>query len=108
MGKKTINVKMVTDVKRVSSFLDDLVSSIKDGTVCVQKGSDFVTLTPMNDIEVEVEAKQKKNKESLILELSWKTKDENADESIDIFKISSSQPEPEPEEEEEAATEVSE
>ncbi|HEB72635.1 MAG TPA: amphi-Trp domain-containing protein [Nitrospirae bacterium] len=107
MGKRTINVKMVTDVDRVANFLSDLVSSIKDGTVCVQKGADFVTLTPMNDIEVEVEAKQKKNKESLILELSWKTRDDNADESIDIFKISSSQPEPEPEEEE-ATAEVSE
>jgi len=107
MGKKTINVKMVTNVDKVASYLSDLVSGIKAGTVCVQKGADFVTLTPINDIEIEVEAKQKKEKESLTLELSWKTRDETAEELEDNFKISSSQPEPEPEEEE-AVSEVSE
>ncbi|VAX18380.1 hypothetical protein MNBD_NITROSPINAE01-392 [hydrothermal vent metagenome] len=90
MSKKNISIKMVTNTSGLSSYLNDLVSAIKAGTVCVQKGNEFVTITPMDSIEMEVEAKQKKGKESLTLELNWKTRaDEEPD---DNFKISSTQP----------------
>lgn len=73
MSKKEVSLKRTMETKQVISYMEDIVSSMKAGTVCVQRGDEFVTLKPSAPIEMEIEAEQKKDKESLVIELSWRT-----------------------------------
>ncbi len=109
MGKQGISIKGSMDHASVVAFLEDVVKSFKDKTVCVQRGDEFVTLTPADSIELEIEAVVKKGKQKLSIELNWR--EEITIESADTpFKVSSVEPEPKPVEEpvEEVAEKVEE
>ncbi len=73
MSKKEVSLKRTMETKQAISYLEDIVSSMKAGTVCVQRGDEFVTLKPSAPIDMDIEAEQKKDKESLVIELSWRT-----------------------------------
>ncbi len=91
MSKNGIAIKGTMDFDSVSAFLADLVKSFKERTVCVQRGEEFVTLTPGDVVELELEAVVKKGKQKLSLELAWK--DEVLAEVEAPFKVSSKEPE---------------
>lgn len=99
MKKGEVKIKGNMDLNAVTSILDDLLTSFKEGTVCIENGPEFITLKPSDLIEIEVEAAKKKGKEKLVIEMSWKqvlpiTEMETG------FKISCKEPDPvEPEEE---------
>ncbi len=96
MSKKGIAVKGTMDFNSVVSFLEDVVKSFKEGKVVVQRGEEFVTLTPAENMEVEVEAAEKKGKQKLSIELEWRAEVELA--GAVPFKVSADEPElPEPE-----------
>ncbi|THB65222.1 MAG: amphi-Trp domain-containing protein [Desulfovibrio sp.] len=100
MSKQGISVKGNMDYDAVVAFLNDLVASFKAKTVCVQRGDQFVTVTPGEQIELEIEAQEKKGKQKLALELSWRT-ELPVMEGEQALKVSSVEPEikePEPEE----------
>ena len=90
--KSEIKIKGNMDPDTVVAVLEDLLTSFKDGKICIQKDKEFVTLKPGNDIEVEIEAGHKKNKQKLSVELSWRQV-EPAEETAGEFKISSQEPE---------------
>jgi len=92
MAKKEVEFKGNLEQKQLVSYLEELIKSIKSGTVVVQHGAEHVALTPQDVMELEVEAKQKDNKEKLSLEISWK-KSVAAAEAPETFKISSEAPE---------------
>ena len=92
MDKKKVSLKGRFDQNMAVSYLEDLVRSFKEGTVCVQHGAEFVSLKPSDSVEFEIEANQKKGKEELNLQLSWKIPQEEGQEENQEFKISSSEP----------------
>jgi amphi-Trp domain-containing protein len=103
--KSEVKIKRTMEADALADLLDDLVKSIREGTVCVQRGEEFVTLNPGGRIELELEAGQKKDKQKFSIEMSWRQLDIEEEESAD-FKISSREPEmsaPAPAEGEEGA-----
>lgn len=84
--KRTIAADALADV------LADLAKSIREGTVVVQQGEEFVTLNPGGRMDMELEAGQKKGKQKLSIELSWRQV-EVEEEAAAEFKISSEEPE---------------
>ncbi len=94
MGKQGIVIKGSMDYASVVAFLEDVVRSFKERKLCVQRGEEYVTLTPGESIDLEVEAAQKKGKQKLCIELNWR--EELGAESDTPFKVSSCEPEPEP------------
>lgn len=95
MSKNGIAIKGTMDFESVLAFLEDVVNSFREKTVCVQRGDDFVTLKPGETIEMELEAVEKKGKQKLSLELSWR--EEVITEGEEPFKVSCEVPEPAPE-----------
>lgn len=71
--KKEVSTKALMERKQVTAYLQDLINCMNDGKLVIQQGSESVTLSPSDIVEVEVEASQKKEKEKFSLELSWKT-----------------------------------
>lgn len=98
--KSEVKIKRTMEAEALADVLDDLVKSFREGTVCVEKGEEFVTLNPGGRIEMEMEAGQKKGKQKFSMELNWRQVDVQEEEAAD-FKISSQEPEmtaPTPEE----------
>lgn len=98
MGKKELTVSESMSLDSVITYLEDLVETLKRGKLCVQRGDEFLLLTPASTIDFELEGVVKKDKEKINLELSWK-REKNEKESP-ALKISSVEPKIEEEEEE--------
>ena len=90
MSKK-IAVKASLDLNQTIGYLEEVINCLREGTLCVQKADDFVTLKPQNDIMLTIEAAQKKDKESLEIEMRWRTETNPAPIS-EVF-ISDTEPE---------------
>ncbi len=89
--KKEMKIKKEMTVETVNEVLQDLVSSFKKGTVCIQEGERFVTLKPGGSIEFEMEAAEKKGKQKLDISLTWReTVPEEKEERT--FRISCEEP----------------
>ncbi|MGE4293884.1 MAG: amphi-Trp domain-containing protein [Desulfovibrio sp.] len=71
MDKGKIEVKQMLAYDDALGYLEDLVASFREGRIVVRKGEEFVTLTPLETVEIEVSAKHKKDKQKFSLELSW-------------------------------------
>ncbi|MCG3138922.1 MAG: hypothetical protein HJJLKODD_02793 [Phycisphaerae bacterium] len=91
MSKKEVNIKGHVDLAQAIAYLEDLVISLKSGTICVQNCEDYVTLNPASGLEMEVEAKHKGEKESLTIVLNWQTQKEETEKRMEL-RISSTQP----------------
>ncbi len=104
MSKKGIELKGTMEYQAVVYFLEDIVASFKERTVCIQKGDDHITLKPTDSIDFEVEAASKKNKQKLTIELSWL--EECVQDTAETFTISCKEPEPAPEVEAEVETDA--
>lgn len=94
MKKSEVKLKRIATAQDIAAVLDDLAVSIRAGTVCLESGSEFVTLNVGEDtpIELEIEASQKKNKTKFEMELSWRIASPKMTEEDDL-KISSVEPE---------------
>jgi len=87
MGKKELCVSESMSLENVISYLEDLVNTLKNGKICVQRGEELLSLTPASVIDFELEGTVKKDKEKIKLELSWKH--EKKEEDTPELKISS-------------------
>ncbi len=96
MSKKEVSMEGMMELSAAVSYLEGLVKSLKEGKVVVQKGDEFVELTPEKNVYLEIEAKQKKEKEKITVELFWGKKEEEKpeeEEAVPELKISSKAPE---------------
>jgi amphi-Trp domain-containing protein len=66
-----IEVKQTLPYKEAVRYLEDLVASLKEGTIVVSREQEHVTLTPAETVGIELSAKTKKGKAKFSLELSW-------------------------------------
>lgn len=96
MSKNAIAIKGCMEQADLAELLEGIVASFKAGTVCVRKGSEFVTLKPLGRLDFEIEAEAKKGKQSLTLEIKW-AEEVITKPACEGFSISSTEPEPEPE-----------
>lgn len=71
MEKQKVGVKMTLPYAEAIAYMEDLLKSLKAGTVVVQSGDAFVTLTPGDTVGIEVEAKVKRGKQKFGFELTW-------------------------------------
>ncbi len=77
------------ELEKVAFYLEDLLASLKSGTLCIQQGENLVTLHPSQFVDFEVEAASKKGKEKLSIELNWRN---DKEEEQKEFKIMSQEP----------------
>lgn len=90
--KNEVEMKRSMTPEAVADLLSDLSASLRDGTVCVIQGKDFVTLTPAGGIEVGILAGRKKDKQKISIQMAWReVQVEDAEEAE--FGISSQEPE---------------
>ena len=99
MSSQQLKVKSTLNLLEVVNHLEHLVASLKEGTVCIRKGEEVITLKPCESVtmELEVEVKQEKDglREKLSLELKWE-KREAAPAEDNLMVISSQEPSLEP------------
>lgn len=93
MSTSSISLKGAYSPADFARMLEDLAGSIKAGTVCLQKGGEFVTLKPASTLEFEIEASARKGRQKLELCVKWQEPVEAAPEAP--FTISSQEPQPE-------------
>lgn len=86
MSRQEVHMKGTIALKDAIATLEDLVRSLRAGTVCIQNSAEHVALHPGSSISLEVEATAKKGKESLALKLSWEK--ESAEASNFHLRIS--------------------
>ncbi len=72
MSKKELRFKGKMEIHSVISYLEDLIKSLREGTLYVQQGDEYVALHPVELMKLEVEASRKEEKERLMFEISWK------------------------------------
>jgi len=91
MSKSEMEFKTRLATNEVITLLEDLVQSMKDGKVVVERGEDTVVITPEETTRLEMECYQKKDKAKLAFELKWSPKSTDSDSEKQV-KISSQEP----------------
>jgi amphi-Trp domain-containing protein len=91
MGKRELEFKAEMNRSQLVSYLKDLAASLEEGTICVEKGDDYVVITPSDRVKVEIEASEKKDKSKFSLEIAWRKGDAAVEEGP-ALKISAVTP----------------
>lgn len=87
MQKDKINVKLSLSYEEATTYLEDLLKSLKSGKIVVQNEEEFVSLEPGERVNVKLSAKVKKDTNKFEFEMSWAT----AEDSKSV-KITSKEP----------------
>lgn len=97
MPKQEITYKTRLTTQQVVAHLEDLVASLKEGSVCVRVAKDSLVLglDEAMPLEFTMNVAKKKDKNRISLEVSWR-EIEPEEEEPEVMLISSSLPEPEP------------
>ena len=69
--KNKVVVEGSLQLEEVVSYLENLVSTLKAGTIHIQQGLNSVTLRPTSIVDVKIEASQKEGKEKLSVKVAW-------------------------------------
>lgn len=91
MSKSSLSLKGSMDPQSLAQLLEDMAKSIKAGTVCLQKGGEFVTLKTSGPMDFTIEAAVKKGKQKLEISVKWEQATELA--APDEITISAVEPE---------------
>lgn len=91
MSKSSLSLKGNMDPQSLAQLLEDMAKSIKAGTVCLQKGGEFVTLKTSGPMDFTIEAAVKKGKQKLEIAVKWEEPAELA--APDEITISAVEPE---------------
>ncbi|KMY66719.1 hypothetical protein AAU61_16625 [Desulfocarbo indianensis] len=71
MGSK-VEIEGAMGLNQAISYLEDVLNSLKGGTIRVEAGTDIVVLRPSQAVDFSMSASQKKDKEKFSLKISWK------------------------------------
>ena len=108
MGKSAMEFKGMVDPEGVIGLLGDFAKGFKEGKIYIQRGNEYVTLAPTQNISVELKAGEKKDREKISLEFSW-SKELLATDTSEGIAVMTTEPKietPEPEAVEEKAEAV--
>jgi len=70
--EKIVRFKKRMKTKQAATLLEQMSHSLQNGLMVVEKGSEFVVLTPQPFAKMELKTSQKKDKGKIEFELSWK------------------------------------
>lgn len=89
MANQHLKVKSTLSSLEVVNHLEHLVASLKEGTICIRKGSESISLKPCEPVSLELEAEVKMDKdalrEKLVIELKWKKSEATAEEETFVI-----------------------
>lgn len=71
MGAKELTFKSSMQIDKVIDYIESILESLQNRTLCIQKGDEYITLTPADSLSLEVEAESKSDKEKIAIKLSW-------------------------------------
>lgn len=71
MAKDKLKIDSVMPLDQVISKLDELATSLKNGSLRIQLGQETMQLTPSGVVDFEMKVSKKKDKEKVSLEISW-------------------------------------
>jgi amphi-Trp domain-containing protein len=96
MANQHLKVKSTLNLLEIVNHLEHLVSSLKEGTICIKKGEEVITLRPCEPVTLELEAEVKLDKEALreklSIELKWKKSEPASVADEGLFVISHQDP----------------
>jgi amphi-Trp domain-containing protein len=78
MSKNKVKLDTAITLPQAIAKLEELIDSLKQGTVNFQVGEEAVTVVPPDILHLEMKVAQKKEKERIKLELSWERSEEAA------------------------------
>ena len=84
MSSNKICVEETMELAKVITTLEDVLESLRGGSLTVTRGGESVTLTPPGVVNLELEASQKKDKAKLTIELTWKNAKNSIGEGLSI------------------------
>ncbi len=100
MATKELKIKTTAGLLETVKQLENLIASLKEGSICIKKNEDAIYLSPQEPVDLELEAEVKMEKymlkEKLTIELKWK-KEESVAKDKEVFSISSEAPQAEQE-----------
>ncbi|MCB1195539.1 amphi-Trp domain-containing protein [bacterium] len=91
--KKEINIDGKIKLNEALSYLNDICSSIKAGTLTISAKKEVISINPEDDVSITIHATQRKKEESVALVLSWKKHEKTITKPLSL-SISSNKPEP--------------
>jgi amphi-Trp domain-containing protein len=68
---KEVNFEANLELQKAISYLEEIVSSLKDGKVVVERAQDFVVLEPTHQVQMELEVAAEEEHEKIKVKLSW-------------------------------------
>jgi amphi-Trp domain-containing protein len=101
MATKELKIKTTAGLLETVKQLENLIASLKEGTICIRKNDKVIVLSPQEPVALELAAEVKVEKstlkEKLTIELKWR-KEEAVVEEKETFSISCETPKTEEEE----------
>lgn len=70
-GKKEISFHGSVDLPAAIAQLEDLLAGLKSGTLCIQQGAQYLTVHPVENMDLGVRVRRKGDKESVSVLLEW-------------------------------------
>jgi len=92
MSKHEIEFKTLLNRDEAVFHLERIVECLKAGKIVVERGNNFVTVSPVEKISFMLECSQKKDKEKISVELFWTPTPPDPDPE-DCLNISFNEPE---------------
>lgn len=71
MSKDKLKIDSIMPLDQVIGKLEELVTSLKNGALNIQLGTEALQLTPCGVVDFEMKVSKKKDKEKVSLEISW-------------------------------------
>lgn len=84
MSKHEIEFKTLVDKDEAIAYLEKLVQCLKAGKIVIERGENFVSISPEEKISFELECSQKKDKEKISFELSWNPTPPDPEDRLNI------------------------
>jgi len=78
MSKDKLKIDSVMPLDQVISKLEELASSLKNGSMTIQLGQESMQLRPSGVVDFEMKVSRKKDKEKVSLEISWEVEQSQA------------------------------
>ncbi len=78
MSKDKLKIDSIMPLDQVIGKLEELVGSLKNGSLNIQFGQETMQLTPSGVVDFEMKVSKKKDKEKLSLEICWEPDQDQA------------------------------
>ncbi len=92
MSKNEIEFKTLMEKEEAVLYLEKIVQCLKAGKIVVERGKNFVSVSPKEKISFALACSRKKDKEKVSVELSWTPTPPDPDPQ-DRLNISFNEPE---------------